>query len=532
MLRNLSIALAAVCLTACEPPPLTVDGGLPPIVSSTRARDFELEICRARIAEVKAQPGLPGTPGYDARRAEILGRAVGEPAVFVREPAPPVDPAKPDANKWMTVSRVKRAHRFDKPQMRARLLRDGYVYADDPHEAYTLVRELTLQDLFDEDEIFLQRGEEVFRLEKKRARYTRGNEYRFAEGPRAGRTAKLFFADRVSTTREGLDDPIHRDVRALRQRVGFDRIRVVHRTESALLADLRFGGQWYGALLDADGARLEVACLDANRDARATIRRVAASTASRRRSVDALRASTDALVAERLPFDRPRGAEDHFSDGQLRAQWEWAYKRGWFSFTHEEEGYAVFDHAGQPYPPQTCVEMVLDSFERASGNWFQQKGAPRVRSRGGLSFSDHGIKQRNGVLAFEKYAEKTPELFTHRRIPDAERVPFKNREGFFAYLVDHADDFQPGDIVAIQGLKRDGHIHQHAILIRDTDPVTGMPHALTDQMKRPRHRSWEGIMAEAPLRSLLYHVRPTDQLMAKLDRDANDETTHASAAKR
>jgi hypothetical protein len=27
-------------------------------------------------------------------------------------------------------------------------------------------------------------------------------------------------------------------------------------------------------------------------------------------------------------------------------------------------------------------------------------------------------------------------------------------------------------------------------------------------MKRPRRRTWEGIMAEAPLRSLLFHVRP------------------------
>ena len=34
---------------------------------------------------------------------------------------------------------------------------------------------------------------------------------------------------------------------------------------------------------------------------------------------------------------------------------------------------------------------------------------------------------------------------------------------------------------------------------------------------RSRRRTWEGIMAEAPLRSLLYHVRPKPALLLKLD---------------
>jgi len=83
--------------------------------------------------------------------------------------------------------------------------------------------------------------------------------------------------------------------------------------------------------------------------------------------------------------------------------------------------------------------------------------------------------------------------------------------------LEHADDFRPGDVVAIQGRKADGLIHQHAILIEDTDPITGFPEALADQMKRPRRRTWEGIMAEAPLRSLLFHVRPTEAMVASLD---------------
>jgi hypothetical protein len=66
-------------------------------------------------------------------------------------------------------------------------------------------------------------------------------------------------------------------------------------------------------------------------------------------------------------------------------------------------------------------------------------------------------------------------------------------------------------------MKRDNRIHQHAILVEWSDPVTGFPHGLADQMKKPRRRTWEGIMAEAPLRSLYYRVRPRENVFAKLD---------------
>ena len=76
---------------------------------------------------------------------------------------------------------------------------------------------------------------------------------------------------------------------------------------------------------------------------------------------------------------------------------------------------------------------------------------------------------------------------------------------------------RPGDVVAIQGLKADERIHQHAILVESVDPVTGFPMGLADQMKRPRRRTWEGIMAEAPKRSLLYRLRPSAELFQRMD---------------
>ncbi|MEQ9319664.1 MAG: hypothetical protein RIF41_10940, partial [Polyangiaceae bacterium] len=82
-----------------------------------------------------------------------------------------------------------------------------------------------------------------------------------------------------------------------------------------------------------------------------------------------------------------------------------------------------------------------------------------------------------------------------------------------------------------QGPKPDGYVHQHAILVEDTDPVTGMPYSLADQMKWPRLRTWEGIMAEAPKRALLYHVRPKTSFLTRLDRGepARDGQTHMAS---
>lgn len=42
--------------------------------------------CVRSIGEVLGRPALPGAPEFDRARADVLGRARGEPMVFVREP--------------------------------------------------------------------------------------------------------------------------------------------------------------------------------------------------------------------------------------------------------------------------------------------------------------------------------------------------------------------------------------------------------------------------------------------------------------
>lgn len=441
-----------------------------------------------------------------------------EPMLFVREPAAsPVDalPSPLRASFELLrkgapggrVVQVIRRHNREPAALRALLLREGYLYAPDPGDALMLATELHVGDLFDEPEVWHQRGSEISRLTLKRVRGARV--YVHAEGARKGLHAELIFGDRVATDEAGLAAPLHRDLRALAEAEGFDRARVLHRGEVGIVAELRFGERWLQAWLPSEGARLALGCT--GDDAAATAHREA--TRARREALARLSGAVTAQVDEALRFDRPEGEKTAERDGQLRPVWLSAYLRGSTAFAVEGHSYPVFDPAGQPWPPQVCVDFVLDSFERASGTWFAPRGDSPQRRVGRLDLDALAIPNRRGVLGFEQFAARHPELFEVRRFQGAERIPFGQRAAFFQFLEDHADLFSPGDILAIQGIKRDGLVHQHAILLERTDPLTGFPYGLADQMKRPRRRTFEGIMAEAPLRSLLYRVRPDDRLL-------------------
>lgn len=527
--RLVAIALG---LGACASPRLDDTAGSAPPAAPAPAPappgDADLAACRARVAAISALPDLPGAPDFDSRRAEFLGRARGEPMVFVREPAATPDAALDRAQlasrrafdrgrPGLRVSQLKARHKRDPASLRALLLREGYAYAPDPLDALALVTDLAVADLFVEDEIWIQRGADTRRLvrEQKKSEVA----YRYADGPLAGRAADLLFGDRFALRAEDLAVPLHRDLRALADVEGFDRARLTRRTSDALLADLRYGSTWVPAVLEARGAALTLGCIAADAAARDAVRAAREADGARRRALLALHDVITQELFESLRFDRPQGEKTAERDGELRPVWMSAYLHGRKSFTHDGTTYPVFDARGRAWPPQVCVDFVLDSFERTSGTWFAAEGdgAPR-RVRGALDFNDTGIKNRHGVMALGAFAETRPDLFAYRRFKGPERVEFRERTRYFQFLVDHADDVRPGDVVAIHGMKRDNRIHQHAILVEWADPITGFPHGLADQMKKPRRRTWEGIMAEAPLRSLYYRIRPLENVFSRLDR--------------
>ncbi|MCC6524796.1 MAG: hypothetical protein IT373_19225 [Polyangiaceae bacterium] len=540
-----SILLGVLLLGGCSERAQRLEVPLPRPGVPVADWDEERVTCQRRIETALREPAEPGAPEFERQRVAILGRARGEAVVWVVAPAPTPEAELPEVARTALAAAPKvsldgaapsgregeaeqasaawrqrldglvRRLRGDKVALRAALLRQGYLYSDNPVEAFELVRGVTLELLFDEPKLWLERGSRRYAVEL--VGVGRQAEYRYASGDLAGRAAELLHGDRVAVDPAELEAPLARDLPALAHEVGFDRVRVEALRRDAIVAALRFGGREVRALLVAHGAALELGCLDAPAEQRRAVAAWQAEDAPRRRALRALRESVTAIVGEALPFDRPRTAKDHLEDGRLRPLWEWAYRRGDAGFMYDGEGYPVFDAAGRPNPPEVCVAFVLDSYERASGTWYRGKGDARERVVGGLDFNRLGIANRGGVIAFGSFAESHPEAFDFQRFGAAEHIEFRERGRYFRFLADRADEFAPGDVVAIQGVKRDGNIHQHAILIEDVDPVTGFAHALADQMKKPRRRTWEGIMAEAPRRALYYHVHPHADVLQKLD---------------
>lgn len=519
----------ALLLAACGVRPsdaAPVTSAAPSAAPPAPAVDTALASCRARAAAVRALPALPGAPAFDGRRQEFLGRARGEPMVFVREPAATPDEALTPAqlasrksfDKGVPGTRVhqlKARHKRDPATLRALLLREGYAYAPDPHDALAISSDVQMADLFAEKEIWIQRGADTRRLQREERRYE--TVYRYVDGPLEGRAADVLFGDRVALTAEELGAPLHRDLRALADVEGFDRTRIERRTEEALLVEVRYGATWAPAVLEAKGAALSLGCLAVGEAARAAVTSAREADGPRRRALLAMHETITKELHEALRFDRPEGEKTAEHDGELRPVWMSAYLQGRASFSYQDHSYPVFDPEGRPWPPQVCVDFVLDSFERTSGTWFTARGDKLARVRGKLDFDQAGLQNRRGVMAFGAFAETRPDLFAVRKFVGAERVQFGERSRYFAFLVEHADEVRAGDVVAIHGMKRDERIHQHAILVEWSDPVTGFPHGLADQMKKPRRRTWEGIMAEAPKRSLYYRVRPLDSVFAQLD---------------
>jgi hypothetical protein len=504
--------------TAAATPPIATSTTSP---AQTATQPDEGATCRARVATVLDSPKTPGAPAFDAARIEMLGRVRGEPAYFIREPAATTESAlesrlvasaktyaaqRPGGR---VVNLLKR-HKHDPRALRSLLLREGYAYAPDPADALMLITQVSLTDLFDEPQIFLMRGTTIRPL----TRTTINKEQRYVDAK--GKSADMLFGDRVAVTEKELAEPLHRDIAALSESAGFDRMRIRHVTNEAIVVDIRFGQTWANALLVSDGSKVSLSCLAEERPVRDAITAHLETTAPHRRAVQAIRDTITKVVDESFRFDRPDREPNHFRDGILRPQWMTAYLQGRTSYTFEKHSYSVFGPDGLAYPPEVCVDFIIDTYERAGGSWFRPQGETPGRTVGRLVLSAPKKPAPRGVIGLADFAEDLPDLFQVVRYQGNERIPFGERTKFFENLRDHAD-LKPGDIVAIQGLKRDDYVHQHGIFVDRVDPLTGFPFGLADQMKRPRRRTWEGIMAEAPKRSLYYRARPTEEMMKKID---------------
>jgi hypothetical protein len=465
--------------------------------------------CLAQAAQLADLPELV-LPATDAPelRAQLLGRTKNVPVLFLSQPEvakhnPAADAlrgaleASPGYAMFDTVvGKVRRS-----PELaRAVFLRDGYLYTENP-ELAALYGSLTLSLLFRDAELRIVRG-----AEELGARRLDDGDYEYTSGDERGHRAKLLLFDRIAPAGAILTASRHVDLRALAKTLGFDELSLRRASAEQLLGDARYADVRVPTLLRVEAGKLELVCEAPGRDrARVLLHR---AEATRRAMTQARLVSVvKEQVDEALPFDEPR-TEDGQQDGKLRPEWRSAYLNGSQSFEFNGDRYAVFDASGRPRPPQVCIDFVLDTFERAGGTWWEARGGRRQRVVGRLQFDDTAMENRRSVERFIEFARAHGEAFDVYEPPPEARVPLRNRQQFFAALYRARAEFQRGDIVAILGPRDDEKLHYHSFLIVDADPLSGMPTELAANAGRPRIRSWEGEMQNAPRRSILARVRP------------------------
>jgi hypothetical protein len=465
--------------------------------------------CRALISAAAALPQAEPPPTAQPQlRAQLLGRTKNVPLLFVSRPEPAPSDAVAAALRQLletspgyksfdtVVGKVRKT-----PELaQAVFLREGYLYTENP-ELAALYGSLTLSLLFRDPELQIVRG-----AEELGARRLEDGDYEYTSGEERGRRAKLLLFDRIAKAGATFATTRHVDLRPLSKQLGFDELAITRATDERLLVDARYGDLTVPTLLRFAKGQASLVCeAPGSRRSELAARRAGAARAAQAqaRLVSVIKEQID----EGLPFDEPK-TEDGQQDGKLRPEWRTAYLKGSSSFEFNGDRYSVFDASGRPRPPQVCIDFVLDTFERAGGSWWNPRGEPRARAAGRLRFDDSGMANRRSVERFIEYTAAHAEAFDVYQLPPEERVPFRNRAQFFAALYRARSHFRPGDIVAILGPRDDEKLHYHSFIVVAADPLSGLPTELAANAGRPRIRSWEGELSNAPRRSILARVRP------------------------
>jgi hypothetical protein len=468
--------------------------------------------CESRIRQLRSQPGLLGAPslGSPAARAELLANAKGEPAVFVQRPEP--EPGVRDAARVYAAQLARTDYPWDvlgtllptfeaEPELgRQTVLRDGYLYTEAPKLGFALVDRIAAHHVASEPRIWIQRGERTsWAVRRPDGRYI------WQDGPERGRAVRLLLFDRI-----GVGTPpvaLHRDFRALRYRLSFDRAEIRHLTADHVVADLRYGGRyWVPTLLRAEGARLELECESIAPAEASPVTDARMRSARSERALRALRRSMLAQIEEALPFDEPL-TEVGQQDGRLRPSWRWTYLQGKQGYRFNGDLYPIFDARGRPRPPQVCIDFMLDTLERASGTWWKPQGKPPGKARGALDFDEHGRDQLRSISAFVEFARSKPDWFELLTPP---LVPIGRLDRLASELTLRADDYENGDMLFIFGKTPwDPHTpHYHSFYVYETDPLTGFPIAIVGNAGRPTIRVWRLEAMRTPKRALVHRIRP------------------------
>ncbi len=476
----------------------------------------EPDSCEKRIKAVLSQSGLPGAPRLEEQRLQILTESKAEPVWFATTPQYGSEEVSPQVARYRkqlsetkfpvdVLARLAPAFALAPRVGREVLLREGYLFADDPNLARAMVNGITAEHLFAHDTIWIRRGELLMHAERRRGLYY------YTDGPNAGDRVTLLLFDELGHDTVPQRSLV-RDFRALQGKLHFDEAQVKHATTDHLVVDLTYGELTARTLLRSQGAHLTFDCEIPTEGTAALLGNERKERAERFALVQHLRATMLEEVAEKLPFDEPRREWGLQLDGKLRQNWRHAYSLSRPSFALNGDRYLVFDVQGRPIVPQVCVDFLTDTLERTSGTWWRPKGAVPGRDMGRLDFDSIPGQLRDElrrVPVFVDYARRHTEQFEVLDLEPQDRVPLGDRTGFVDYLHLHRRDYQPGDIVVIRGPtpwdRRQQHYH--SFFVYENDPITGIPIAVLGNAGRPTVRYWRVETQRTPKRTIWHRIR-------------------------
>lgn len=466
--------------------------------------------CLERRQALLGESAMPGAPLFEAARPEVVARSKSEPVLFLEAPTAKGLPESlailrdrlfKEGVPWQALNDVfSQLKRYPK-RLRQVLLTDGYLWAEKSDLAALLSSGISLSQLFVESEIDVLRG-----ITRRRATRQR-DDYVWADGPEAGQPARLWLFDRIVVHGEQLGPNLHVTVGDLRERLGATRIEIERLTRHAALAQLVYAEQSVPALLRIEAGRLELDCEAIAPELEPEIAAARATARRRARVLGRLRVAIAEQIDEALPFDEPK-TEEGQQDGKLRGEWKTAYLQGKNVFEFNGDKYPVFGQSGIPRIPQVCVDFITDTWERVADTRWAKRDAGRERHVGRLDFDAVSMENRRSVENLIDFAVAHPDWFELMLIPETERIAFANRTDFFRRLYALRSEFQPGDVVAILGPRDDEKLHYHSFFIIADDPLTSMPTLVAANAGRPRIRTWEGEMQNAPRRSIVARIRP------------------------
>jgi hypothetical protein len=489
------------------------------------AEDTARHECEQRLNASLAEPALPGAAKLEQNRIELFFRAKGEPVLFVKTPDYVAEEITPmvksyrrlltKASPWNAVETTFKNFGKLPGYARQTLLKDGYLYADDPALAFALVQLVSPDDLFGHDKIWIERGEKVLHAERRHGRYY------YSDGPSVGDPVHLLVFDRIGSG-DPTPNPLHRDLRSLRYRLHFDRMDVRHITEQRIVADLHYGNVSVPTLLSSEGARLNLECEVIDPGAKAQIVAFREVANRRQRVTQVLRGSMLEEIIDGLPFDEPKHEYGHQLDGSLRRNWRSGYFGRQATYNFNGDKYLVFNKRGNPLVPQVCVDFITDTIERASGTWYRGKGEQPGKSKGGWDFGTELDKPwLRRAPEFVAYVSEHEDWFDVKNPPKSEQIQLRERSQLIDYFKTHRADYQPGDIVIIKGRTPWDRrtMHYHSFFIYDTDPISGLPLVIVGNAGRPSVRAWEIEARRTPKRMIQHRLRPSLEWLETIFKD-------------